>query len=227
MKNAGDTSRGKVSVCLVEHNPLATAHLCRLLATDPTLCLFSPDQVFEASAGIFDPAPVFILDTAALPIALSKFLRALRLHFPAAPTLVLDHSQPAEELCRLLFLGIQGFLAYDDVDEQLLPAIHALADGRLWVAPAVREEFARFSAQLSRARALKGAPLTRREKHILDLVQRRLSNKEIASILSISESTVKFHLGNIFLKLGVRDRQAIQETADSHPQHELHPQKTR
>jgi len=212
---------------LVEQNPLAAAHLRRLLATDPTLRLFSPEQVFEASPGAFDPAPAFILDTAALPIALSKFLRALRLRFPTAPTLVLDHPQPGEELCRLLLLGIQGFLAYRDVDEQLLPAIHAVADGRLWVAPSVLEEFARFSAQLSRARALKGAPLTRRERHILDLVQRRLSNKEISSILDISESTVKFHLGNIFLKLGVRDRQAIQETADIRSPHTLHPQKAK
>jgi len=78
----------------------------------------------------------------------------------------------------------------------------------------VLEQYTRFSAQLSRAKALKGSPLTRREKHILDLVQRRLSNKEISSILGIGESTVKFHLGNIFLKLGVRDRQAIQEAAE-------------
>jgi DNA-binding NarL/FixJ family response regulator len=169
--------------------------------------------------------PVFLLDAATLPTALSKYLRALRLRFPRAPTLVLDAPQPREELCRLLLLGIQGFLAYSEVEEQLLPAVHAVADGRLWVAPIVLEEFARFSAQLSRARAMKGVPLTRKQKRILDLVQRRLSNKEIASILNISESTVKFHLGNIFLKLGVRDRQTIHNAAGNRPQQTLHPEK--
>ena len=226
MKNAGDNSREKVSVCLVEHNPLAAAHLRRLLTTDRTVRVYSPEEIFDAphafalpdgQAGAGAPAstqspPVFILDAATLPTALSKYLRALRLRFPRAPTLVLDNPQPREELCRLLLLGIQGFVAYSEVEEQLLPA--------------VLEEFARFSAQLSRARAMKGVPLTRQEKRILDLVQRRLSNKEIGAILNISESTVKFHLGNIFLKLGVRDRQAIHNT-DDRPQQTLHPKKLR
>jgi len=240
VKNAGDNSREKVSVCLVEHNPLAAAHLRRLLTTDRTVRVYSPEEIFDAppafalpdgQAGAGAPAstqspPVFILDAATLPTALSKYLRALRLRFPRAPTLVLDNPQPREELCRLLLLGIQGFVAYSEVEEQLLPAVHAVVNGRLWVAPAVLEEFARFSAQLSRARAMKGVPLTRQEKRILDLVQRRLSNKEIGAILNISESTVKFHLGNIFLKLGVRDRQAIHNT-DDRPQQTLHPKKLR
>ncbi len=54
--------------------------------------------------------------------------------------------------------------------------------------------------------------LTPRESQILELVKRRLSNKEIAGIRRVQESTVKFHLSNIFSKLRVPNRQALIDT---------------
>lgn len=51
--------------------------------------------------------------------------------------------------------------------------------------------------------------MTPRENEIKELIQRRFSNKEIASILKICESTVKFHLTNIFSKLHAHGRQDL------------------
>jgi DNA-binding NarL/FixJ family response regulator len=203
-------------VCLVEYNPLAALYLRELLANDPSLRLYSHTEVLDSQPPL-NPAPVFVLDRSTLPTALSKYLRAIRLRYPDAKTIALDDPLPTQELCRLLLLGMQGFLPYGQVDGQLAPAIHAVADGQLWVAPHVLEQYARFSARLSRAKAMKGLPLTRREKRILELVQRRFSNKEISSVLKISEITVKFHLGNVFLKLGVQDRYSLQEAVSPRP----------
>lgn len=50
--------------------------------------------------------------------------------------------------------------------------------------------------------------ITEREKQILRLVKQGLTNKEIAQSLGITSRTVEFHLGNIFLKLGVANRTA-------------------
>jgi DNA-binding NarL/FixJ family response regulator len=54
--------------------------------------------------------------------------------------------------------------------------------------------------------------LTKRERTIVGLLKRRLGNKEIAAALKISEGTVKFHLSNVFRKLGVRDRRSVELT---------------
>ncbi len=219
------TDAQPIAVGLIEHNPLAARQLHRLLDGDPGFLVFSHEEVFDAPSNARPPIQVFVLDNSTLPTALSRYLRTLRLRYPDAAVLVLDHAQPAEELSRLLLLGIQGFIPFDRAAEELPIAVRALADGHLWVASEVLEQHARFSSQLTRARTLKGTPLTRREHRILELVQRRLANKEIATILSISEHTVKFHLGNIFLKLGVPDRRAARDLANTRALRDLLPSK--
>jgi DNA-binding CsgD family transcriptional regulator len=56
-----------------------------------------------------------------------------------------------------------------------------------------------------------GQGITQRESQVIELVKRRLSNKEIGAILNIQESTVKFHLSNIFSKLQVNRRSELQD----------------
>ena len=51
--------------------------------------------------------------------------------------------------------------------------------------------------------------LTSRENQVLDLLRRRYSNKEMATLLKISESTVKFHVSNVLTKLNVNDRRDL------------------
>ena len=72
----------------------------------------------------------------------------------------------------------------------------------------------RFDAE-RRASAMQ-VSLTPREQEVLDFLLRRLSNKEIASILRISERTIKFHVGNIFHKLHVTSRQELSATCVPH-----------
>jgi len=215
------------AVCVIEHNPLAAAHLHRLLDGNSSLELLSYEEAVNHRRGRRTPAPIFILDRPTLPSALSKYLRTLRVNFPDARTIVIDEPLPSEELCRLLFLGIQGFLAYQDVEPHLASAIEAVAEGHLWVDAEVLEQYVRFAAQVTRARERRGLALTGREKRILELVQRRLSNKEISSILDISESTVKFHIGNAFAKLGVSDRQAAAEVISDRALRALRPHKAK
>jgi DNA-binding NarL/FixJ family response regulator len=222
------SAQAPTTVCVVEYNPLAAAQLNRLLAANGDLQLVPYDDILNHRDGGRAPLPIFILDRPTLPVALSRYLRTLRVSFPDARTIVLDQPLPGEELCRLLFLGIQGFLPYGDVEAHLPSAIHTVAEGHLWVAEEVLEQYVRYANQMSRARARRGVALTRRERRILELIQRRLSNKEISSILEISEGTVKFHVSNIFAKLGVNDRQAAADAAASDPlPRALVPQKSK
>jgi len=218
MTTGPDSAQPQFAVCVVEHHPLATLYLEQILRRDPALETLSRVLLLDTAAD----APrrglhVFILDLGALPSSLDKLLRFIHVRFRRAKVILLGEPQSDDELCRLLFLGIQGFLAYEDTDANLIPAVRAVADGHYWVPQRVLEQYMRFSARLPSPRSERSEGFTWRERRIIELVKRRLSNKEISAILSVSEGTVKFHLSNIFAKLGVRDRHAMIEVTSGHP----------
>jgi len=157
---------------------------------------------------------VLIFDEGAIPTGTSEYLQSLRLKFPNAKILIIGKRCPREEVCRLLILGAQGFVAYDDVEKSLARAVDALWAGRLWVHPRVLERLAGRGMQGSNTGARVGlGALTHRERLVVELLQQKLCNKEISTRLNISEATVKFHLGNIFNKLGLHDRHLVAERA--------------
>jgi DNA-binding NarL/FixJ family response regulator len=149
----------------------------------------------------------------------------LRLKFPNAKILIIGKRCPRDELCRLLLLGAQGVVAYDDLEKSLARAVDALWAGRLRVHPRVLERLAGRGTQGSNTGAKVGLDaLTPRERLVVELLQQRLCNKEISTRLNISEATVKFHLENIFNKLGVHDRHLVAERATlSRPPKRLAP----
>ncbi len=105
--------------------------------------------------------------------------------------------------------GASGFLLKDVSRDELLHAVRVVAAGDALLAPSVTrrliEEFARQrpAARPSPARL---DPLTSRERDVLGLVARGMSNAEIASELFVGEATVKSHVAHVLMKLGLRDR---------------------
>jgi LuxR family transcriptional regulator of csgAB operon len=133
--------------------------------------------------------------------------------FTDAQILVIGKRVSEDELCRILFHGVRGFVTYDQVDEQICSAVDALFRGHTWVSPQVLDRYLILSSGLpSHERYGQGA-LSPRESEIIGLLQRRLCDKEISSVLGVSEHTVRFHLQNIFNKLGVHDRYSVIEWA--------------
>jgi DNA-binding NarL/FixJ family response regulator len=105
--------------------------------------------------------------------------------------------------------GASGFLLKDTDPDELLQAVRIVAAGEALLAPSVTrvliEEFAtRPDPHRTPPEAL--AVLTEREREVLALVARGLSNSEIASELVISPATAKTHVSRVMMKLGARDR---------------------
>jgi len=105
--------------------------------------------------------------------------------------------------------GASGFLLKDTPPNDLLAAIRVIADGEALLSPRVTRrlvaEFAKRPAvAVEAAHRLDG--VTEREREVLVLIARGLSNTEIAAELYLSIATVKSHVGRLLTKLGGRDR---------------------
>ena len=105
--------------------------------------------------------------------------------------------------------GASGFLLKDAPADELVHAVHVVAAGDALVSPSVmRRLIADFVAQPQRVRAEPVAldVLTPREREVLGLVARGLSNAEISTTLVVAPQTTKTHVGRILRKLNLRDR---------------------
>jgi DNA-binding NarL/FixJ family response regulator len=104
--------------------------------------------------------------------------------------------------------GASGFMLKDAPPEELLAAVEVVARGDALIAPAVTrtviEEFARRSPPITPAPGLE--ELTVREREVLELLARGLSNAEIAERLVVSDGTAKTHVAHVLNKLRLRDR---------------------
>jgi DNA-binding NarL/FixJ family response regulator len=135
--------------------------------------------------------------------------RRIRAGQGAARVLVLTTYDLDEYVFEALKAGASGFLLKDAPADQLVAGIRLVAAGDALLAPSVTkrliEEFARRPTPPPEGPP-ELAELTAREREILTLMARGLTNSEIADDLVLGESTVKTHVGNILAKLGLRDR---------------------
>ncbi|MBG0814010.1 response regulator transcription factor [Planomonospora sp. ID82291] len=100
--------------------------------------------------------------------------------------------------------GAAGFLYKDVEPAALVQAIRAVHGGQVLLAPEAVE--AMLAAPGPAAPAGPVAPLTDREREVLALIASGRSNREIARELAVAEKTVKTHVSNVLMKLGVQDR---------------------
>jgi len=106
--------------------------------------------------------------------------------------------------------GASGFMLKDAPPEEIAAAVHIVARGEALLAPAITrtviKEFVRHPAAAPPAPPPAVRELTPREREVLDLLARGLSNAQICDELVISEATTKTHVARILQKLDLRDR---------------------
>jgi DNA-binding NarL/FixJ family response regulator len=128
---------------------------------------------------------------------------------PPPRVLVLTTFDLDEYVFGALRAGAAGFLLKDAPRERLVEAIRVVHGGDALLSPSITrrliEDFAARIEPLEPQPALLES-LTPREREVLVLVARGLSNGEIAERLVVTEATVKSHVGSVLLKLGLRDR---------------------
>lgn len=123
---------------------------------------------------------------------------------------VLTTFEEDEYIFEALRLGASGFLLKNAPAEDLVDAIRVIASGNALLHPAVTRRVISSFASSHKPKTEQGAPgfdtLTDREKEVLLLMAKGMTNAEIAESLILGEATIKTHVSSVFSKLKLRDR---------------------
>lgn len=140
-------------------------------------------------------------------------MRQIRLILPGVDFLVLTTFDTDEYIFDAVEVGAKGFLLKDTSRDELFNAVRAVSKGNSYFQPDIGSRLADQFAALRKGGGHVADTLSEREREVLSLIAKGKANKEVATELSLSESTVKTHVSNIFSKLGVNDRTGAVTTA--------------
>jgi DNA-binding NarL/FixJ family response regulator len=200
-----------IGVLLVDDQPLVRAGLRKVFENDRRIEVL--DEASDGAAGVAlarQLRPSVVVMDIRMPgvdgLAATRQIAG----FPDPPAvLVLTTFDLDEYVFEALRAGASGFLLKDAPPEDLIAAVHTVAAGDALLAPSVtRRVVERFANQRP------GRPdllarldlLTAREREVLGMLARGLTNAEIAAELVLGEGTVKTHVAHVLAKLGLRDR---------------------
>jgi DNA-binding NarL/FixJ family response regulator len=207
------TEAGSVSVLIVDDQALVRTGFRMILETEPGISVVGEAaDGHQAVAEARRLRPDIVLMDVRMPgldgIGATRQIAA----DPTSLTRVvmLTTFDMDEYVYGALHAGASGFLLKDVEPELLVAGIRAVHAGEALLAPAVTRRI--IQAFLQRPQTLdnyarrKVAGLTAREREVLHLLARGLTNAEIATELFVSETTVKTHVSRVLMKLGLRDR---------------------
>ena len=207
------TGAAPVRVLVVDDDALMRAGLRAVLSSDERIAVAgeaADGAEAVAQAAALDP-DVVLMDVRMPGLDGIAATRALLAATPVARVLILTTFEQDDYVLGALRAGASGFLLKRARPEELIAAVHAVAAGDALLHPAVTRTVidrmigaAPDAADAATAARLDN--LTPREREVLALIARGLSNAEIAAALVIEESTVKTHVKRVLAKLGLRDR---------------------
>jgi DNA-binding NarL/FixJ family response regulator len=201
-----------IRILICDDQALVRAGFRKLLEAEPGI-----DVVGEAEDGlqavelVRRRSPELVLMDVRMPRlnGIEATRRIVAQSGPAVRVLMLTTFGNDEYVYESLRAGASAFLLKDAPPEDLLAAVRIVANGDSLLAPAVTSAVVDAFVRSSPSRpelAAQLRTLTRREREVVELLAHGHSNAEIARALTVSEATIKTHVGHALTKLGVRDR---------------------
>jgi DNA-binding NarL/FixJ family response regulator len=202
-----------IRVLLADDHGLVRDGLTRLLGSVSDIEVVAAASNGEQAIALAEEhrPDVILMDLRMPDIDGSEATRRLLQNDPATQVVILTSFSERDEILTALDAGAIGYLLKDAEPDELIRGIRAAAQGESPLAPKAAREL------LGSRGPAPASQLSDREREVLQLVTRGLSNKLIARELGISEKTVKAHLTTVFQRIGVTDRvQAAMWARDHH-----------
>lgn len=150
------------------------------------------------------PVEILLMDMFLPPLEAVEALQLIRQEYPAMKILMLSMYSDMDRIIDLLGLGIHGFISKEEEPEDLLNAIRAICDNKIYHTRVFTEALFRNQQYSSKSEHQKQATLNDREKKILQLLWEEKSNREIADELFLSIRSVEKIRQDMKDKLGVK-----------------------
>jgi two-component system response regulator NreC len=200
-------------VLLADDHSIVRRGLRALIETQPDLKVVAEaGDGLEALRLCEEHQPEAVILDVAMP-KLNGIEVAERVQKLARPPSVLILSMHADEsyIIRALAAGARAYLLKDATDEDLIPALRAVAAGRPFFSPSVTGVLIEDYVRQLQARGLTDSYhlLTDREREVLQLLAEGRSNKEVAALLDVGVSTVETHRANLMQKLNLHNTAEI------------------
>ncbi len=204
-------------VVIIDRQALFREGASHILSKQPDIKVhdIDPDEDVLATLGAYSP-DVILLDidnTSFKGLSLAKKINS---HFPAVRIIMLTLEPDDKQLFEIIKTGAVAYLEKSVSSEELVKAVREVSTGQFpindivlskpKVAVHVLRQFQDIHGTNGKTIEAVVAPLTSRETEILTCIADGNSNKQIASILRISEQTAKNHVSNILRKLNANDR---------------------
>ncbi|MBM0745096.1 response regulator transcription factor (plasmid) [Phormidium sp. CLA17] len=188
-----------IRVLVVDDHPVVLQGLIGMLEKASDIVIAGQGRNGHEAIAVFQQQQpdVTLMDLRMPEMGGVEAITVIRSEFPNAQIMVLSTYDTDEEIYQGLRAGAKGYLLKDSEPEELLAAIRTVNRGQRYVHPNV-------AAKL--VQRVTGPELSDRELEVLRLVGQGMSNQEISTALTISESTVKTHINRILSKLEVKDR---------------------
>jgi DNA-binding NarL/FixJ family response regulator len=200
----------RVRVVLVDDDDLMRAGLRSVLSSDETIeVVGDAGDGREAVTRIGELNPDLVLMDIRMPnLDGISATREVLSTAPDVKVVVLTTFEQDDYIFDALSAGASGFLLKRTQPEELIAAIHTVAEGDSLLSPSVtRRVIDRMASQPTPVAASRRLDaLTPREREVLELIAQGFSNREIANAFVIEESTVKTHVKRVLMKLRLRDR---------------------
>jgi len=194
-----DSPVSKSTVLVADDHGLLRTGVANIINLEPDLHVVAEAENGRQAVEAFERhrPDVTLLDLRMPVMEGVEAVRQIRERDPNARVIVLTTYDTDHDIARALKAGAKAYILKDISADDLINCIHDVLAGKTYLAPAAAAKLAEGVTRVQ---------LTPREMATLRLMADGKANKEIASELSISERTVKTHLGHLFEKLGVTSR---------------------
>ncbi len=207
-----DTRSQPIAVLVLDDHALFRESVARLLEAEPGFEVVGQCGTLQEAVAIIEKrrVDVVLLDFDLGNRSGGEFPSLARRHGFEGRILVVTAGVERDDAARLLAEGVAGIFMKRDSAAMLADSIRDVAAGKVWFDQQLLQQTVDAARTEASARAVS---FTARERSVLSLVFEGLINKEIADRLSVSESSVKATLQQLFAKTGVRTRSQLVRVA--------------